>query len=98
MKYTFPFYIPAIAVAVSIIAFAVGLYLVKANKSITAIVIAFIVSALAGGIFSPSLVMDRVILDDLKLEQTTGFWFDPTVKGFGLRKSRIFVLERQEIA
>jgi hypothetical protein len=36
----------------------------------------------AGGVFAPMLAMDRVVLDDEKLEQTTGFWFAPTVKGF----------------
>ena len=46
--------------------------------------IAFGVSALAGGLVAPMLAMDRVVLDDEKLEQTTGIWFAPTVKGFRL--------------
>ncbi len=32
----------------------------------------------------PGIVLDRVVFDDEKLEQTTGFWFAPTVKGFDL--------------
>lgn len=30
------------------------------------------------------LAQDRVVLDSEKLEQTTGFWLAPTVKGFRL--------------
>ena len=30
------------------------------------------------------LGLDRVVLDDQKLEQTTGFWFAPLTKGFRL--------------
>ena len=28
------------------------------------------------------LALDRFVLDDQKLEQTTGFWFAPLTKGF----------------
>lgn len=84
MKYTFPIYVPAIAIAISVIACVIGAYLIRAKKSIKNIIIAFVVGALSGGIFAPMLAMDCVILDDQKLEQTTGFWFAPTVKGFRL--------------
>jgi hypothetical protein len=47
-------------------------------------VIALVAAVFAGGIIAPGLVMDRVVLDDTKLEQTTGFWFSQTVKGFRL--------------
>jgi hypothetical protein len=84
MKYTFPFYILLIPIAISVIALVVGILLLRAKKPLKFIIIAFSFSALAGGIFAPMMAMDRVILDDLKLEQTTGFWFAPTVKGFRL--------------
>jgi hypothetical protein len=35
-----------------------------------------------GGLLAPALTFDRVVINDQKLEQTTGFWWSPTVKGF----------------
>ena len=84
MVYTFPGYVPGIAVAVAVVAAMIGALLLWRRKSLSLSLIAFGVSALAGVIFAPTLAMDRVVLDDEKLEQTTGFWFAPTVKGFRL--------------
>ncbi|WP_437825800.1 hypothetical protein [Sorangium sp. So ce1153] len=84
MIYTLPSYIPGIAVAIAVIAVLVGALLLWGRKPLRFALIAFLVAAIAGGIFAPMLAMDRVVLDDQKLEQTTGFWFAPTVKGFRL--------------
>ncbi len=84
MIYTFPGYVPGIAVAVSVLAATIGALLLWKSKPLLLSLIAFGVSALAGGFVAPMLAMDRVVLDDEKLEQTTGFWFAPTVKGFRL--------------
>ncbi|KYF78757.1 hypothetical protein BE17_46395 [Sorangium cellulosum] len=84
MIYTLPSYVPGIAIAVAVIAVLVGALLLWGRKPLRFALIAFLVAAIAGGIFAPMLAMDRVVLDDQKLEQTTGFWFAPTVKGFRL--------------
>ena len=47
---------------------------------------------LAGAIFAPALALDRVVLDDEKLEQTTGFWFSPTVKGLRLADTAVVTI------
>lgn len=84
MIYTFPSYVPGIAVAIAVLAAAIGALLLWRRKPLKLALIVFGVSAAAGGIFAPMLAMDRVVLDDQKLEQTTGFWFAPTKKGFRL--------------
>jgi uncharacterized membrane protein len=84
MTYTFPSYIPAVAIAIGILAVAIVTFLLWKRKSLVLALIAFGISVIAGGLFAPMLALDRVVLDDQKLEQTTGFWFAPTVKGFRL--------------
>ncbi|CAN97254.1 hypothetical protein predicted by Glimmer/Critica [Sorangium cellulosum So ce56] len=84
MIYSFPSYVPGIAIAVAVLAASIGVLLLWRRQPLVVALIAFGVSAVAGGLFAPMLAMDRVVLDDDKLEQTTGFWFAPTVKGFRL--------------
>ena len=84
MVYTFPTYVPGIAVAVAALAATIGAFLLWKRQPWMFSFIAFGVSVLAGGLVAPMLAMDRVVLDDEKLEQTTGIWFAPTVKGFRL--------------
>jgi len=84
MIYTFPSYVPGIAIGVAALAAAIGAFLLWRRKPLVLALVAFGVSALAGGVIAPMLALDRVVLDDQKLEQTTGFWFAPTVKGFRL--------------
>jgi len=84
MIYTFPSYVPGIAVGVAVVAAMIGALLLWARRPLKLSLIAFGVAALAGIILAPTLAMDRVVLDDEKLEQRTGFWFAPNVKGFRL--------------
>ena len=84
MIYTFPTYVPGIAVAVAALSATIGVFLLWKHQPWMFALIAFGVSAVAGGLVAPTLAMDRVVLDDEKLEQTTGIWFAPTVKGFRL--------------
>jgi hypothetical protein len=84
MTYTFPSWVPLLAVAAAVIAAVVGIILYRLRKPTKLVLIAFAVALVAGGVFAPMLAMDKVVLDDEKLEQTTGFWFSPTVKGFRL--------------
>lgn len=84
MIYTFPSYVSGIVVAIAVLAAAIGAFLLWRRKALTLALIPFGVATLAGGIIAPMLALDRVVLDDQKLEQTTGFWFAPTIKGFRL--------------
>ena len=84
MVYTFPGYVPGIAAAIAILAATIGAFLLWKRQPLILTLISFGLSALAGGFVAPTLAMDRVVLDDEKLEQTTGLWFAPTVKGFRL--------------
>lgn len=69
-----PFVIAGIAATVAIFCFVKGL---KAPA-----VMASFVVLLAGGIFGPSMLRDRVVVSSDEVQQTTGFVFAPTVKGF----------------
>ena len=84
MVYSFPPYITAIPIVIAIVAALVGMILLVKRKPVLYWLGAFAVAAVAGVIFAPMIALDRVVLDDEKLEQTTGFWFAPTVKGFRL--------------
>ncbi len=84
MVYTFPDYVPGTAVAIAVLAATVGALLLWKRKPLVFTFIAFGLTALVGGFVAPTLALDRVVLDDEKLEQTTGIWFAPTVKGFRL--------------
>ena len=60
-----------------------GLFLfVKINKILGLLIGAF--GILFGLLFGPMLLMDRVVVDEHRIQQNTGFWFDQTEKGFRL--------------
>lgn len=91
MEFGFPLHIALIPVAIAGIAVAVGAFLLaKVNKLLGHIVIAF--GILFALVFGPMLLMDRVTVDERRIQQNTGFWFDQTEKGFGfesLKRVRI---------
>ena len=80
----FPSYVPGTAIAIAVLAAASGAFLLWKHEPLFLSLIMFGVSVLVAGFIAPMLAMDRVVLDDEKLEQTTGFWYAPTVKGFKL--------------
>ncbi len=83
MKFEFPLYIALIPVAVPVAFLLLGLFLcVKVNKIPGLLIGAF--GLFFGLLFGPMLLMDRVIVDDSRIRQYTGFWFDQTEKGFSL--------------
>lgn len=88
MVYTFPSHFPMYAYIVAAVAAIAGVAILVMRRQVVIAVIAFGVALLAGGLVGPMLAMDRVVLDDTKLEQTTGFWFSPTVKGFKLADAK----------
>ncbi len=81
MEFGFPLHISLIPVAVPAVILLLGLFLfVKVNKILGFLIGAF--GMLFGLLFGPMLLMDRVIVDDSRIRQHTGFWFDQTEKGF----------------
>ena len=82
MEFGFPLYIALIPVAIAAIALLVGVFLhAKVNKFLGHVIGAF--GLLFGLVFGPMLLMDRVVVDQQRIQQNTGFWFDQTEKGFG---------------
>jgi len=81
VEFRFPLYISLIPVAVPVAFLLLGLFLcVKVNKIPGLLIGAF--GLFFGLLFGPMLLMDRVIVDDRRIHQSTGFWFDQTEKGF----------------
>ncbi len=81
MEFGFPLHISLIPVAAPAVILSLGLFLfVKVNKILGFLIGAF--GILFGLLFGPMLLMDRVIVDDSRIRQYTGFWFDQTEKGF----------------
>lgn len=81
MEIGFPPYIAVIPVAIATAALLLGLILlVKVSKLLGALIGTFGIAF--GLLFGPVLLMDRVMVDDHRIQQNTGFWFDQTEKGF----------------
>ncbi len=82
MTFMFPVLVSLIPLGISVILIAVGLYLWSRAQVLGGLIMLFgIVFAV---IFGPMLFYDRVVVNEERVEQTTGFWFSPTVKGFDL--------------
>ena len=84
MTYQFPAYIIGLAVAVSLGLVALTVVLFRKGVSLRAKLASGLLAFFASVFITPMLALDRVVLDEEKLQQTTGFWFHPTVKGFAL--------------
>lgn len=82
MVYNFPNYLVAIPIALAVVTGSFGVLLCWKRGPWLAIVLCFSFSILSGGVIAPGLAADRVVIDNEVLEQTTGFWFAPTKKGF----------------
>jgi hypothetical protein len=81
MTITFPFLISMIPIGIALAILMVGLALWKYVTP----GLGFIVSGVGiffGVLFGPMLFMDRVLVDERRIEQFTGFWFSQTKKGF----------------
>ena len=79
MTFTFSLWICLVPAAAATVLLGVGLWRRRGGHG----GLGWIFSGLAiGVVFGPMLFRDRVILDEEGLTQRTGFWFNPTVKGF----------------
>ena len=81
VEFGFPLHISLIPIAIPAAVLLLGLFLfVRVNKLLGSLIGAF--GVLFGLLFGPMLLMDRVTVDDRRIHQSTGFWFDQTEKGF----------------
>ncbi len=81
VEFGFPLHISLIPIAIPAAVLLLSSFLfVRVNKLLAALIGAF--GVLFGLLFGPMLLMDRVIVDDRRIHQSTGFWFDQTEKGF----------------
>lgn len=83
MVYTYPDYMVWICIVVALIAAIAAVKLWPTRHRQLAIM-ASVVSLYVGLLLAPALAMDRVLLNDERLQQRTGFWFSPTTSGFRL--------------
>ena len=82
LVYTFPLWVPGVAFGLAGV-FVVLAAVLQSKLRLWPVSLAMLVpAACCGGLVAPTLAADQVVLDDEKLEQTTGLWFSPTVKGF----------------
>lgn len=97
MLVEFPFVVGMIPVAVAALILLLGLALFfKVHKAAGAFVLLF--GVLFAAVFAPMLFLDRVIVDEVRIEQRTGLWFAPTVKGFDLAGlERIVITEGRDL-
>lgn len=82
MTYQFPFYIIGLSALASLGLIVLTIVLIRNGSSLKARVISGLLAVFAAVIITPALALDKVVLDEEKLQQTTGFWFSPTRKGF----------------
>ena len=81
MEIGFPLHVALIPFAIAAAALLLGLFLfVRVSKPLGLLIGA--IAILFGAFFGPMLLMDRVVVDEQRVRQHTGFWFDQTVKGF----------------
>lgn len=84
MTYTFPLYIPVLVGLAALAIAALGVVLYRRSGSRPVLFACLGVATFLGGIIAPGIALDRVVLDDEKLEQLSGFWFARTTRGFYL--------------
>lgn len=105
MTYRMPLYLPLGLFAAAIVLVVLGFYWKRRNDRLKkfgslAHLGCYAIAALAGLIFAPQLLRDRVVLDEHRLEQPVGFWFIPgkTTKGFDLDDVQSIVIHNEERA
>lgn len=82
MQLAFPFYISLAPFAIAVLALLLGVFLhARVNRFLGQVIGAF--GILFGLAFGPTLLMDRVIVDESGIHQNTGLWFGQTKNGFG---------------
>jgi hypothetical protein len=88
MIYKFPGYVLALPIVAALVLAVLGIVVIRKHWPLRVSLILFGLAVFVGGLMAPAMWMDRVVLDEEKLEQTTGFWWSPTIKGFRLAEAR----------
>jgi hypothetical protein len=83
MTYTFSAEVVLLTIGVAAVA-AVAVLPLLYFRQVTYGIFAAVAALIAGGLLAPSLAYDKIVLDDDKVMETTGFWFAPNTKGFRL--------------
>lgn len=97
MTYSLPTYLVAIPFAVTFLCLiSIVLLLTIWRPVVQLAFIPLIIGLVAGGIFGPMMAMDSVKIDDRRIQQKTGFWFDPTIKGFEFDGLRYIEIRRMK--
>jgi hypothetical protein len=92
VTFRFPFWLACLPPVAAIAVFAVGAWRLRRGRRGRLWQFAGI---LIGVVFGPMLFLDRVVVDDEGIEQTTGFWFAPTEKGIRFAGTRRVRIERE---
>ncbi|MGH8080579.1 MAG: hypothetical protein ACREP7_08395 [Lysobacter sp.] len=102
MTYTMPFYIPLAAAVLGLALAAVGVFLIKRRQRIKmALRLAFVCFLMAlffGGYMAPGMYLDRVTLNEQRLERPHWVWFMPghAPQGFDLARTRSIEISVRE--
>lgn len=86
--FAFPLYISLIPVVVAAALLALGILCYRKREARRLSYLMFAGVLIAGGIFAPAMLQDRIVVSSKEITTTTGFWFSPTREGFVYRDVR----------
>ncbi|MGO1072029.1 hypothetical protein [Lysobacter sp. CA199] len=102
MTYTLALYIPLAVTAVALGLAGLGWFFVRRRHrqklALRFAFVCFLMAAVVGGVMAPGMFLDRVTIDEQRLERSHGIWFMPDygVKGFDLPRVREIVIGEQQ--
>jgi hypothetical protein len=80
--FSFPLAIALIPVVVCIICTVLGILCFRKRELRRFGYMILAIALIAGGLFAPAMLRDRIIMSPREIATTTGFWFAPTREGF----------------
>ncbi len=80
--FSFSLTIALIPVAVSVICAVLGILCFRKREVRRLSLFPFAIAIIAGGLFAPAMLSDRIVVSPREIATTTGFWFAPTHEGF----------------
>lgn len=80
--FAFPLYISLIPVVVAVALLVLGTLCFRKREARRLGYFMFAGALIAGGIFAPAMLQDRIVVSPQEITMTTGFWFSPTREGF----------------
>lgn len=91
MIFQFPILNSLILPFISLLICFIGLFVISKKQIIPGGII-IIIGLIFGIIFGPILFADKVVIDESRIIQKTGFWFSPTLKGFEFKELNEIVI------